>query len=1228
MSSVTRKCTEAALTANARVFAAIGSIIGHPIGAAIVGTISLAVLAFLVGGIGDVKYENELEKLWIEEGSRAEDENKVIEDAFGGASRLGLVTMHFRDGDDTPSSSSDGGMLDKESLYAFGNLTKPLLTDDGQIFINETFDGTEYQFAINDFCERPDVPAFVQPFTATGVNYRNVASIASWAGPQKVGSGGLYYVSHCFSDLAAAFLMSSNSTTVTEANYIQLQFWFETYGTAMNTLLDSDAATKGAAIAARPGLPDGWGFDRFPCTRAHPLDCWSDGGFNSPLGLTQLEEYSMSMMGLFDGTSTLENSLTACCGFTATDKWINICLGGNLPADMSQPPVSASAADIATTVDTIVSAAIFLGAGYWWRPSLEEQANDVAGSFIESLNNTAQFTTTDCVGEGFIRKTAGVTYKAFGLYPLTGATPLSAATAISGGCCTAWEGSALTSLLFVGGLIPKDFRAIPANDNRFAFALRSSSSFMSDKNQFLNKRLKADHGITTLSLDDQKDLLNAWDQAWIDYLEPRHKQEAGTGFGKGEEFAEYKPDFLVDRAIGDLLKDAADVETSLLIAGYVTLVAFSMFNFVVWTCPPTKDGFVYSSSGICFVGVCVVGLSVAAGFGFMAWLEVKLSPVNAMLVPFLAMGLGLDDVFVMLTDYSRHRESQDEPQRRMVDTMADAGSSITVTSMANMVAFLMPAAVIRLPAVYTFGYQMGASVILNWFSLMFLFGPLLFLDAMRMKKRCSCGFVTAEDSESATITKTEGRSLHRFIEVYLAPLYTKVPFKIFSMVAFLALTAVLGWYGFDESTEGLKLSDVTTKGSYVRSFTLLLEDYFPILPGDLLSREISYEVDGNTIDISQFQGHIKKFLVDSEKSSFIDPINSPSSLHWLPSLQDFFTGTAGGTLDSGGNIPAVAFYPTMRSWLATSGATSLSNLICRVEATGELDSCGAVDGTTIKIIATKSSSYYVGIDTDADYIEAIEDIREKADASDGIRERCCEPFVNASAPFTGATSAGDKIDPVPLFYSGSLFRYWQQYVGIQDTMLKGVGFSLLGVFGATLLFSFNVVSSLLVGIMLVALVLQLYGFMAIMGIKLNGFSILNLAVAVGMGVEMTAHISYAYLRHAADTENKSRQEAADERMKLSLVEMFPPMLAGSVTTFISVICLAFAKYPFFALYYFQMIAMMIVLAFINGMWFLPIILSLVNPTGIDKKHAEVARTGSFESPSGGAEDRKLEDDGL
>ena len=146
------------------------------------------------------------------------------------------------------------------------------------------------------------------------------------------------------------------------------------------------------------------------------------------------------------------------------------------------------------------------------------------------------------------------------------------------------------------------------------------------------------------------------------------------------------------------------------------------------TAEPSFTRVVYfASSGLCFdcdsaflplflnfvhSSIVCIGFATAASYGIVSWFDLTLSPVNSTLVPFLSMGLGIDDLFVLMHEYLRsHNEQvplsvydqdlvsrfcfQDYVHNRMVITLMNAGSSITVTSAANFAAFLIPAILVR-----------------------------------------------------------------------------------------------------------------------------------------------------------------------------------------------------------------------------------------------------------------------------------------------------------------------------------------------------------------------------------------------------------------------------------------------------------------------------------------------------------------------------------------------------
>lgn len=92
------------------------------------------------------------------------------------------------------------------------------------------------------------------------------------------------------------------------------------------------------------------------------------------------------------------------------------------------------------------------------------------------------------------------------------------------------------------------------------------------------------------------------------------------------------------------------------------------------------------------MGVVVIGLAIFASFGLCFYLQLFFADMHP-IIPFLLLGIGVDDMFVIVQSLENLPKSQKSlpiPQRIGM-TMKHAGVSITVTSLTDMMAFLIGA---------------------------------------------------------------------------------------------------------------------------------------------------------------------------------------------------------------------------------------------------------------------------------------------------------------------------------------------------------------------------------------------------------------------------------------------------------------------------------------------------------------------------------------------------------
>ena len=111
-------------------------------------------------------------------------------------------------------------------------------------------------------------------------------------------------------------------------------------------------------------------------------------------------------------------------------------------------------------------------------------------------------------------------------------------------------------------------------------------------------------------------------------------------------------------------------------------------------------------------------LSTGAGFGLSSLCGLFFGPVHSLL-PFILLGIGVDDAFVIVNAFNRERkvprakESNDDISKRCARALARAGASITVTSLTDLVAFSISSSS-KLPALSSFCAYAAICIFFLW----------------------------------------------------------------------------------------------------------------------------------------------------------------------------------------------------------------------------------------------------------------------------------------------------------------------------------------------------------------------------------------------------------------------------------------------------------------------------------------------------------------------------------
>jgi len=111
------------------------------------------------------------------------------------------------------------------------------------------------------------------------------------------------------------------------------------------------------------------------------------------------------------------------------------------------------------------------------------------------------------------------------------------------------------------------------------------------------------------------------------------------------------------------------------------------------------------------------------------------------------------------------------------------------------------------------------------------------------------------------------------------------------------------------------------------------------------------------------------------------------------------------------------------------------------------------------------------------------------------------------------------------------------------------------------------------------------GFMTIWGINLDTISMITIIMSIGFSVDFAAHIAHAFVL------SSDKDAGAKEKVKAAMAEIAWPILQGATSTILGVVVLADLD-SYMVVAFFKTVFLVIVLALIHGLVFLPVLLGV------------------------------------
>ncbi|NWV49487.1 PTC1 protein, partial [Daphoenositta chrysoptera] len=291
--------------------------------------------------------------------------------------------------------------------------------------------------------------------------------------------------------------------------------------------------------------------------------------------------------------------------------------------------------------------------------------------------------------------------------------PLDVALVLSGGCYGLsrkymhWQEE-----LIIGGTVKNSSGKLVS-----AQALQTMFQLMTPKQMY--EHFKGYEYVSHINWNEDKAaaILEAWQRMYVEVV---HQSVAQNSTQKVLSFT--------TTTLDDILKSFSDVSAIRVASGYLLMLAYACLTMLRWDCAK-------SQGAVGLAGVLLVALSVAAGLGLCSLIGISFNAATTQVLPFLALGVGVDDVFLLAHAFSETGQNKRIPfEDRTGECLKRTGASVALTSISNVTAFFM-AALIPIPALRAFSLQAAVVVVFNFAMVLLIFPAILSMDLYRRKDR-------------------------------------------------------------------------------------------------------------------------------------------------------------------------------------------------------------------------------------------------------------------------------------------------------------------------------------------------------------------------------------------------------------------------------------------------------------------------------------------------------------
>lgn len=545
------------------------------------------------------------------------------------------------------------------------------------------------------------------------------------------------------------------------------------------------------------------------------------------------------------------------------------------------------------------------------------------------------------------------------------------------------------------------------------------------------------------------------------------------------------------------------------------------------------------------VGLLSVGLAYVSACSWCSLFGISFGPVHSSL-PFLLMGLGIDDMFVMKACWEQLTEEErcKSLPIKIGLMLKHAGVSIVITSFTDIVALLVGAVTI-LPSLKSFCIYAAVGVFFIFCYSVTFYVAIFSLDIWRIENNRNGIFYCYKHKEIIATSNLPPAS-----QTIISAIYRKIifstPCKVLVIIFTIAMTA-FSITGILKLEQKFDPKWFIPDGTYYKYFLDKYKFYYP--NEGHVAMVLLGEMDYNDEFI-----HLHDLIQEIRKEPYVNELDT-----WVESFQKYTLKYFDKDLLNS-TISNLKFKSYLSHFLFSSiGGRYQVNL----RFSGPL-LCGE---PTPSIIASMMQFKFTPFSGPTEYLPAMNHIKH----------------IVKSKNFT----TGDGYQSV----WSKAFANWVTDEIIATEVERNIELALLCVMFCTIILITNLQMCLWIFISVLLTLINVLGWMQRWNMTVDIVCCIGLELAIGLCVDYAAHVGHTFLTISSGTRA--------ERSLKTVTSIGTAVLFGGGATLLSLSLLSMSKaYTFQS--FFKIFLLVIVFGLFHGLIFLPVMLSLIGPNAYQK----------------------------